>query len=212
MGSCVGCCCCKAKDSNDQPRGQVAAPSQGDTWECFVDGCWKKYSPHDNEKININFSQCPEIQLRFKLSFGDGDVLYSFDFNRMVQINSATGVERKVRPIKDLQWECNCGGTWIPYDASDNRLLNQHFAKNPQGTFKTVLSFDRQRRPYTFDFQRMVQISANNILRPIRSSSPPQQTVAAHNAAALDSALAPPATALPPPARPRPAAYNPYAV
>ena len=96
---------------------------------------------------------------------------YTIDFDRMVQINSETKVERPVRWKHGGQpacWECRVDGKWTAYNTADSAILSQLFAQAPAEKVDRMLSFSNQM--YTLDFARMLQINQiTKVERPIRA-------------------------------------------
>ena len=98
--------------------------------------------------------------------------IYIVDFDKMVQINSDTKVERKIRWRscgRPAFWECKLGENWVPYSTADAQSLSVLYDKAPNDKADIVLRFSNQ--PYTIDFARMVQINRDTkVERPIRAT------------------------------------------
>jgi hypothetical protein len=66
---------------------------------CFIDGVgWVPYIKEDNESMDRHYRSSPSLPLHFTPSFsGLPNNKYTIDFERMIQVNSASGVVRPIR-------------------------------------------------------------------------------------------------------------------
>jgi len=150
-------------------------------WECFIDNKWTHYLPEDNKIINNHYMTNKDQLLKTVLSFSKfKENYYCFDFQRMIQINFHTKVERPIRCLGlvspasisiPCQWECLVDHKWSPYESSDNYIIDSHFKKSPNELLKTKTSYSGKDEmiDYIFDFKNMVQINSKTLFkRPIR--------------------------------------------
>jgi hypothetical protein len=166
----------KAAEAVSSQTAAAVKPTGGSSsspvWECNIDKVWKPYADNDSSIIDKHYRTSPNTHLKTMFSFSaDFKTEYVIDFDKMVQTNTETKVERHIRWRNGNQtaiWQCCVDGKWTAYNSSDTSLLTQEYSKSPSGKCETKLSFSGH--PYTIDFARMVQINqTTKVERSIRA-------------------------------------------
>jgi hypothetical protein len=97
-------------------------------WECDVDGTWHEYS----EQVCTQLEQARQSKLP-QLAFKDRGHAYTADFKKMVQVNNATSVARKIqRKVYSAEAEYMKPESWVAQPAGQRCALVQVGRSSPE--------------------------------------------------------------------------------
>ncbi|XP_030067246.1 poly [ADP-ribose] polymerase 2 isoform X2 [Microcaecilia unicolor] len=147
------------KESEKEESDSQTAPELEFRWEWEGDDVWNAYSQEVNAELNEAFRSG---KCTITVTPTDNDKFH-LDLKKMVQQNTKTGAERRIRAaVRDQEsyfvwhWEGD-DGSWIPYSATTCLALEVARCANEKS-----ISSSFGKTSYTLDLAKMVQINDNS--------------------------------------------------